>query len=153
MRRIPPSILFATVTLAVGMAGYAGFLRILSYFTQPWYYITLVAFVACILEILLGIWPATTKARICLRLVRIAVAIFLLCIAVWPAWKELPTRHTNVDLIAARLQSLTTADDLVVVPSFECAIPLFRYYQGPAEVISIPPIDDHRFIATILCWA
>jgi hypothetical protein len=144
-RSIPAAVLFATATLAVGVAGYAGFLRVLNYVTNPWYYITLVAFAACTLEILFGAWPAASKPRIALRVVRLAVALLLLCVAVRPAWKELPTRHTNVDLVAARLQHLTTKDDLIVVPPWECAIPLCRYYSGPAEVMTIPPISEHRF--------
>ena len=143
--RIPPAMLFAAVTLAVGVAGYAGFLRVLNYVTQPWYYITLVAFAACTLEVLFGAWPADSKPRIALRVVRLAVALLLLCVAVGPAWEELPTRHTNMDLIAARLQRLTTKDDLIVVPPWECAIPLCRYYRGPSEVMTLPPMNEHRF--------
>ncbi len=143
--RLPPVMLFAAVTLATGVAGYAGFLRVLNYVTQPWYYITLAAFAACTLEVLFGAWPATNTPGIALRVVRLAVASLLLCVAFRPAWKELPTRHTNVDLIAARLQQLVTKDDLIVVPPWECAITLCRYYRGPAEVITLPPIGDHRF--------
>jgi hypothetical protein len=144
-RSVPSAVLFAVVTLAIGIAGYAGFLRVLSYWTQPWYYITLAAFVACVLEILFGAWPGTNKSRIALRVVRLAVALLLLCVTARPAWKELPTRHTNMDLIAARLQQLTTKDDLILVPPWECAITLCRYYRGPAEVMTLPPIRDHRF--------
>jgi len=143
--RIPTAVLFAAVTLAVGVASYAGFLRVLNYWTQPWYYITLAAFVACLLEVLFGAWPATSKSKVALRSVRLAVALLLLCVAARPAWKELPTRHTDVDLIAGRLQQLATKDDLIVVPPWQCAISLCRYYRGPAKVITLPPISEHRF--------
>ena len=129
----------------MGVVGYAGFLRVLNYWTQPWYYITLAAFVACLLEVLFGAWPATSKSKVALRVVRLAVALLLLCVAVRPAWKELPTRHTNIDVIAGRLQQLATKDDLIVVPRWECAISLNRYYRGPSEVITLPPISEHRF--------
>jgi hypothetical protein len=142
---IPPAVLFAAVTLATGVAAYAGFLRVLNYVTQPWYYITLAAFVACTLEVLFAAWPATSRPIVALRFVRLAVALLLLCVAVRPTWKELPTRHTNVDLIAVRLQHWTTKDDLILVPPWECAIPLCRYYHGPAEVMTLPPISEHRF--------
>ncbi len=142
---IPSAVLFAAVTLTVGVAGYAGFLRVLNYWTQPWYYITLVAFTACLLEILFGAWPATDKSRIALRSVRLGIALLLICVAASPTWKELPTRHTNVDLIAARLRQLGTKDDLIVVPPWECAITLSRYYRGPTQVLTLPPISDHRF--------
>jgi hypothetical protein len=142
---IPQAVLFAAVTLAVGVASYAAFLRVLNYWTQPWYYITLAAFSACLLEVLFGAWPATSKSGIVLRVVRLAVALLLLCVAALPAWKELPTRHTNVDVIAGRLQQLATKDDLIVVPRWVCAISLHRYYHGPTEVITLPPISEHRF--------
>ncbi len=142
---IPPAVLFAAVTLAVGVAGYAGFLRVLNYYTQPWYYITLAAFSACLLEVLFGAWPATSKSRIALRVVRLAVALLLICVAARPDWKELPTRHTNIDVIAIRLQQLATKDDLILVPRWVCAISLYRYYHGPTEVITLPPISEHRF--------
>jgi hypothetical protein len=144
-RSISAAVLFAAVTLAVGVAGYAGFLRVLNYWTQPWYYITLTAFAACVLEVLFGAWPAASKPRIALRVVRLAVALLLLGVAVGPAWEEVPTRHTNMDLIAVRLQQLTAKEDVIVVLPWECAIPLCRYYRGPAEVMTLPPISEHRF--------
>jgi hypothetical protein len=34
---------------------------------------------------------------------------------------------------------------VILVPRWECAIPLSRYYHGPAEIVTLPPITDHRF--------
>ena len=140
--RIPTAVLFAAVTLAVGVASYAGFLRVLNYWTQPWYYITLAAFVACLLEVLFGAWPATSKSKVALRVVRLAVALLLLCVAARPAWKELPTRHTDVDLIAGRLHQLATKDDLIVVPPWQCAISLCPLLPRPSR--SNNPSSDQR---------
>ena len=142
----PDALLFAAVALTVGVVAYAGFLRSLNYYTQPWYYITLVAFAACALDVLFGAWPSAAKLQVSLvlRSVRLAVALLLLCLAGLPAWNEMPTRHTNVDLLAARLQRLATKDDIILVPRWECAIPLSRYYRGPAEILTIPPMADHR---------
>jgi hypothetical protein len=146
--RIPDAVLFAAVALTVGVVGYAAFLRALQYYTQPWYYITIVAFVACGLDVLYGAWPIATRPQVLpmlLRGVRMAVALALLCLVVMPDWEEMPTRHTNVDLLGQRLESLAKKDDVILVPRWECAITLCRYYRGPAEVVSLPPIDDHRF--------
>lgn len=68
----------------------------------------------------------------------------MLCFAGLSDWEEMPVRHTNVDLLAARLQPLAASGDVILVPRWECAIPLARYYRGPAEIITIPPIADHR---------
>ena len=83
---VPDAVLFAAVALVVGVLGYAVFLRALNYYTQPWYYITLVAFAACTLEILFGAWPLTPKPQILpllLRRARVAVAVALLCFTGW----------------------------------------------------------------------
>jgi hypothetical protein len=145
---LPDAILFAAVALIVGVVGYATFLRALQYYTQPWYYIALVAFVACALDVLFGAWPIATRRRILpllLRSVRVMVALSLLCLVSLPDWEEMPTRHTNVDLLGERLRVLAKKNDVILVPRWECAITLCRYYRGPAEVVSLPPINDHRF--------
>jgi hypothetical protein len=146
--QLPDAVLFAAVALTVGVVGYAAFLRALQYYTQPWYYITLVAFVACALDVLFGAWPGPTRRRalpLWLRSVRVTVALSLLYLVSLPDWEEMPTRHTNVDLLGGRLQLLAKKDDVILVPRWECAITLCRYYRGPAKVVSLPPINDHRF--------
>jgi len=145
---VPDAILFATGALIVGIVGYAAFLRALHYYTQPWYYIALVAFVACALEVIFGAWLALAKHRllpVVLRSGRLFTGVALLCFTLLPDWEEMPIRHTNVDLVAARIRPLASNGDVILVPRWECAIPLSRYYRGPAEIITIPPIDDHRF--------
>jgi len=147
-RSLPDSVLFSASALIVGIVGYAAFLRSLHYYTQPWYYITLVAFAACALEVILGAWLATAKNRILplfLRSSRLLAGLGLLCFTALPDWDEMPVRHTNVDLLAARLRPIASNGDVILVPRWECAIPLSRYYRGPAEIITLPPIDDHRF--------
>jgi 4-amino-4-deoxy-L-arabinose transferase-like glycosyltransferase len=146
--RFSMAVLFATISLMVGVLGYAAFLRMLNYYTQPWYYITLAAFAACTLDAIFGAWPTTdlrNSPAIALRCLRPLVAISLLCWTVPQTWYELPTRHTNVDLVAARIQMLSRKGDVVLIPRWECAITFCRYYHGKAEVITIPPISDHRF--------
>jgi len=145
---IPDSVLFAAVALFLGVTGYAAFLRILHYYTQPWYYITLIAFSAGALDVVFGAWPIAERYRsfpVTLRMGRLAAAFALLCFTVLPDWEEMPVRHTNVDLLSARLQPLAASGDVILVPRWECAIPLARYYRGPAEIISLPPIGEHRF--------
>lgn len=147
-RSVPDAVLFAALALVAGVVGYAVFLRALHYYTQPWYYITLVAFVACALDVVFGAWPIAVRYRtlpLFLRSGRLAAGLALLCFAALPDWEEMPVRHTNVDLLSARLQPLAASGDVILVPRWECAIPLARYYRGPAEIITLPPIDEHRF--------
>jgi hypothetical protein len=145
---LPDTVLFAAIALIVGVVGYAAFLRMLHYYTQPWYYITVVAFAACALDVVFGGWPIAAIHRtlpLLLRGGRLAAALALVCFMGLPDWKEMPVRHTNVDLLAARLRPLAAEGDVILVLRWECAIPLARYYHGSAEIISLPPIDDHRF--------
>jgi hypothetical protein len=145
---LPDAVLFAAVALVVSLIGYAAFLRMLHYYTQPWYYITLLAFAACALDVVFGAWPMAAGPRalsVLLRSSRLAAALALLFFAGLPDWEEMPVRHTNVDLLGAQLRPLAADGDVILVPRWECAIPLARYYHGPAEIISLPPIDDHRF--------
>ncbi len=146
--RLPAAVLFGAVALVVGVAGYAAFLRMLNYYTQPWYYVTLAAFAACTLDVVLGAWPASGNRNfpaIILRCLRPSVALGLICFTVPLTWYELPTRHTNVDLIASQFQKFSREGDVIVIPRWECAISFCRYYHGQAEVVTIPPIADHRF--------
>jgi uncharacterized membrane protein len=139
-------ILFATITLVVAIPAYAVFLRALGYYTQPWYYITLAILVAFALDVVFGAWPSkTTALQVSLRAVRLFAAFALLGLASLPAWDEMPTRHTNVDLVAARLQSQAIKGDVIVATHWQYAVSLYRYYHGPATVITLPFVEDHRF--------
>lgn len=144
---IPDSVLFAAVSVIVAVPLYAGFLWALKYCTQPWYYIALAAFAACALDVLFGAWPYAGKlgAPFLLPAVRLGAAFILICLAALPDWEEIPVRHTNVDLLARQLRSETTKDDLIVASHWQYAVSLRRYYNGPAEIMTLPPIDDYRF--------
>ena len=139
-------MLFATVTLIVAVPVYAVFLLALGYYTQPWYYITLAIVVAFSLDIIFG--AGSSKAArfdLSLRAVRLSVAVALFSLATLPAWNEMPTRHTNVDLVAAKLRSEATKGDVIVATHWQYAVSLYRYYHGPAQVITLPFVEDHRF--------
>ena len=142
---LPAPVLFAGVTCVVAVPAYAVFLRVLSYYTQPWYYITLTILVASAFDVIFGAWRDGATASRILRGLRLIVAVALICLAALPAWEEMPIRHTNVDLVADKLRSDATKDDLIVTSHWQYAVSLYRYYHGPAEVITLPPIDDHRF--------
>jgi len=141
------AVLFAAVCIMVAVPVYAGFLLILRYYTQPWYYIVLAAFVACAMDVVFGARPTSVKFHpsVFLRGIRPLIALGLLCLAALPDWKEIIIRHTNTDLIAARLQSLAVKDDLVLVAQWEAAVSLSHHYRGPAEIVTIPDVPDHRF--------
>ena len=133
-------ILFGLVTLLVGTAGYAGFISVLGYLTQPWYYITFVAFAAtCIEMVLASVW---TRERSILG--RAAFTVAIVSVGVYPAWQALHFRQTNVDVVAAQLQAQAAPNDLILINSWNYGISFRRYYHGPANYETIPPIQDLR---------
>ena len=134
-------LLFVWVTLLVGAVGYAGFLRVLSYVTQPWYYVLFVVFAALCLDLIF----ASLRTGSLPVLLRSAFALLFVGVAVFPAWREVQTRQTNVDVIAAQLQSLAGPEDLILINTWNYGIPFRRYYHGLTSTATIPPMEDLRF--------
>lgn len=134
-------LLFAWITLLVAAAGYAGFLRVLSYMTQPWYYVLFVVFAAPCLDLIV----ASLRTGSVPVLLRSAFALIFVGVAAFPAWQEIQPRQTNVDVIAAQLQSVAGPEDLILINTWNYGIPFHRYYRGLTSTATIPPIEDLRF--------
>jgi hypothetical protein len=121
--------------------GYAGFLRILSYVTQPWYYVVLLVFAAVCIEILLASLPRERW----IGLARCGFALVFIGTTVFPAWQALQARQTNVDLLARRIDSLAKEGDLIFVSPWNYGITFRRYYHGETLCATLPPVEDLRF--------
>jgi hypothetical protein len=78
-------------------------------------------------------------------LLRTAFALLFVGVAVSPAWRELQTRQTNVDVVALQLQSLAKPDDLILINTWNYGIPFRRYYREATSIATVPPIEDLRF--------
>jgi hypothetical protein len=130
-------VLFSVVGLLVGIAGFAFFLKLASLPTQPWYYLSLMAFVAVCLDAIL--------AESCqwARAVLIGFAIVTALAACWLGLPAIECRQTNVDLIAARLAKEAAPDDYIIVNPWYCGVTFQRYYQGRTPWTTLPPLDDH----------
>jgi MFS family permease len=130
-------ILFAGTSLVVGAAGYALFLKLSEYPTQPWNYVPLMAFSAvCLDAIFFTAWRWARPAAMILAVVTISMAFLF----------ELPAvkcRQTNVDLIAAGLSSEVAPNDYVIVHPWYCGVTFQRYYKATASWTTLPPLDDY----------
>lgn len=136
--------LFAGVTGLASVIGFALFLLRLGYVTQPWYYLGLIALLAVCVDAALA---ASLPSRAA-RLLRIAMAGVVLVAGFPNAWSSLRARQTNVDVVASLLRQEAGPDDLIVANPWFFGISLRRYYDGPAEVATIPLLEDlrvHRF--------
>jgi hypothetical protein len=132
--------LFYVVTLVVGVVGIFFFLDRLSYPTQPWYYLALLALAGVCIDALFGATLNVPAARIA----RIAVALLLAMVTLVPAAEAVQKRMTNVDLVASRLHGMSQPGDVVLVNQWYYGVSFDRYYRGPAAWMTVPPIGYHR---------
>jgi hypothetical protein len=68
----------------------------------------------------------------------------IVSVGVNPAWQALHFRQTNVDVVAAQLQTQAAPNDLILINSWNYGISFRRYYHGPSNYETIPPIEDLR---------
>jgi hypothetical protein len=135
--RVRGLILFAGTSLVLGAVGYAFFLKLAEFPTQPWYYVPLMAFsVVCLDTIFLAAWRWARPAIMILAVVTTAAAFVFQLPAV-------ECRQTNMDLIAARLSREVAAADYVIVHPWHCGTTFKRYYKGDAPWTTLPPLEDH----------
>src|SRR5262249_465523 len=109
-RRDQDILLFSVLSLLTGVFGYFFLLRIVSYPTQLWYYLSLAAFVALFLDFT---FEAVKMEWV--RYARLIVVSLIALSSVFPTIRNLRERQSNVDLAAARLTALAAKDDLVLV--------------------------------------
>jgi hypothetical protein len=130
-------ILFAGTSLILAAAGFAFFLKLADFPTQPWYYVPLMAFSAvCLDAIFLAAWRWVQPAATILAALTIS-ATFLFELPAVKCWQ------TNVDLVAARLSTEVAASDYVIVHPWHCGATFNRYYKGAAPWTTLPPLEDH----------
>ena len=133
-------VLFCGVALLLGILSYVGFLKLLSYGTNPWYYLSLIAFVAICIDPIL--WPKTARLHSSLRA---GAALLLLAWTAVPASRVIAARHTNLDLVAHELERVAAPEDLIVVSRWQYGVTMERYYRGWTPWTTIPPVPDFRF--------
>jgi hypothetical protein len=134
----PGVALYALVLIATALAGVFVLYRQLRYPTQSWYYLGIVAMTGVLAES--GV-RAVAPARVVRPVLLLGAAALVLAGAA-PAWRAMQLRPTNIDAIAARLEAEAGARDLVLAVPWYFGVSLARYYQGPATVMTIPPIAD-----------
>jgi hypothetical protein len=132
--------LFCVTALLVGILAYFAFLKILSYPTQPWYYVALIALIAINLEGLFSLLANLPVGRV-LRMLVVLLAVVLTFRA---TAEQTHRRHSNVDLIAARVEKEAAKEDFILVNFWYFGIPFDYYYKGATPWMTLPPISDHK---------
>jgi len=133
--------LFSSVTLVVSLPAVFLFLRTLSYPTQPWYYLTLLAVSAVCIDAIAGSLIHSETAR----KARLVGVLLLAGATFTPALRAAQTRMTDVDLIAAQLERIVEHGDFVVVNPWFNGVTFSRYYRSPVPWMTLPPIEFHRY--------
>lgn len=134
--RIRGLILFAVISLFLAAACFALFLKLAALPTQPWYYVTLMAFSAVCLEtIFLAAWRWARLAAMILAALTISTTFLF-------ALPSVICRQTNVDLIAADFSRELTPNDYVIVYPWYCGVAFQRYYKAAAVWTTLPPLED-----------
>jgi hypothetical protein len=139
-RRRSDAAAFCLLTLTVGIPAYFGFMVALRYAMQPFYFLSLMAMAAaCVDGLLAGGLRATARVPVAAGLCLIGV------VALPSAWVVAGMRMSNVDLAAACLSRSVAPGDVVVVTPYWLSVSLVRYYHGPAELLTVPPVPELRF--------
>ena len=133
--------LFAAGTLIIVVPGIFLFLDRLSYPTQPWYYLSLLAMVAVCIDAIFGALATNRWTRI----TRLVVVTFVAAASFPAASQVVRMRLTNVDLVAKQLQSESRKGDVVIVTPWYHGVSFSRYYRGSAEWMTLPPVGFSRF--------
>lgn len=134
--------LFVGVALLLGLIVYILFLRFLSYLTQPWYYLLLMAFLAVLFEAAIQL---LVQSRVGWRILRLVSVAFILLLTAANAWRATKIRMTNVDLISAKLESVAKRNDLIVLHPWWPGMTFSRYFKGSTPWVTLPEIADHSF--------
>jgi len=131
--------LFAATACATGSAGFFIFICLAQLPTQPWQYLVLITFVAACVDAALANW---------LQRHRILPAIFagaMICTALPGAAKLAECRQTDIDVIAAQLQTSAAPSDLIIVYPWYNGVTFGRYYHGKTPWTTLPELADYRF--------
>jgi hypothetical protein len=134
------AVTFALVALIVGVPANYAFLKLLSYYTEPWYYFALIALTALCADIILGASLRNHRLR---AAIAVAAVIFALA-GLHPASRLVRERVTDLDIVAATLDTTATTDDLILVTPWEYGVTFNRYYRGKSKWMTVPPVESHQ---------
>jgi hypothetical protein len=144
-RRMRARAVFVLVAAPLLFLLYLGFLLMLSYVVQPWYFMTFLGFLALLLDRGADL---LIRQRRDWRALRLVVVLYMM---LWPLPGDLwhaRCRTTNIDAIAEYVAEHGTPGDVIIVSPWYMGVSFARYYHGPLEWMTMPPVSDfhlHRF--------
>lgn len=85
---------------------------------------------------------AVPDSRAAARGVRLAVCLAVAGVSMPAVWTGVRERQTNVDLVAAQVETDAKAEDMIIVYPWYCGATFARYYTGKAFWTTLPPHSD-----------
>jgi hypothetical protein len=129
-----------TALIVIGLSHFA-FLKTLSYVTQPWYYLTLLAVTAVTVDIISGTLVVTPRMRV----VRLIIAVAAAAASIVPATRYATERITNVDEVARSITTTARPDDMILIAPWYDGVSFTRYYKGSGHIVTVPDMSFHTF--------
>lgn len=133
--------LFLWVSLVAGTAIYSAFLLKVGYVLHPWYFFSIAALLATVLDLAL---QAAIRDLPWARWTRLGLAGALALVMAPSMGEGARTRSSGIETMAAVVGAHADPGDLVVVNPWFMGIPFDRYYRGRAPWMTLPDIPDHR---------
>jgi hypothetical protein len=131
---------FLLSTMVISVIAYIFFIKILSYPTQSWYYLPLLAILIVIIDKAIDIVCKNNLSR---RVIRIVCVLGVAAATFTNSWDAAHIRRTNMDVLATKLETLVGKNDLIVVTRHYYGISFARYYKGSVSWVTLPEIADH----------
>jgi hypothetical protein len=135
----PSPILYCLLTLLVSAITGIAFFKYNGMFPFVWHYVPFVAL--CAVGVECGIQNERYSPWISSGKIVVAVILAAAC---FPAvWSTAHLRRTNMDKIAAHLESLARPDDVILVNPFWLRPSFKKYYRGPVfwRIVPVDPSD------------
>lgn len=136
--------LYIATTMLASVICYSLYLKVFGYVTFMWYYLLPMAILAVGFEVAL---QPLIHAR---RTARIGLLALFSGFIVWHAadiWRAAHAPLTNIDRVAATLESVSDEDDFIVLTRFHVGAVFERYYAGRAAWMTLPHSEVQHFTA------
>lgn len=129
--------LFVLLALPLAFATHFSFLMTLSILTQPWYYITFLAFTALLIDRGADLLIRRHRAARALRILAVAAVVIL---AARSTFDQAHIRMTTVDAIARTIDREGTDRDIAVIQPWYHGISFDYYYRGDTAWSTLPTV-------------
>jgi hypothetical protein len=135
--------LYCALTVILAAVTGSVFFQTNGMFPFAWHYIPFIALAGVAIDCSLQ----TTRSWRWLSPAKCLIACFVAAISFLPAWKEAHLRRTNVDFIAATVESRAAPQDLILVNPFWLRPSFKQYYHGATtwRVVPIDPDDPGQY--------